>query len=70
MDKSAALKNLTTRKTQLVALQKEVSQLVRKARNAGATWEDIGNSLNITRQAAWDRYAGESPYKYPLGPDT
>jgi hypothetical protein len=34
-----------------------VVRLVAQARKAGATWEDIGTALRITRQGAHSRYA-------------
>jgi hypothetical protein len=33
---------------------------VRRARDLGATWARIGGSLGMTRQSAWERFAGES----------
>lgn len=30
---------------------------VGEARNRGATWEQVGESLNMTRQSAWERFA-------------
>lgn len=36
----------------LEAIEKEA---VRAARRMGATWEDIGASLGVTRQSAWQR---------------
>jgi hypothetical protein len=32
---------------------------VRAARAAGASWEHIGAALGMTRQSAWEHYAGE-----------
>jgi hypothetical protein len=32
--------------------------LVRRARNEGRTWADIGGVLNVTRQAAFQRFGG------------
>ncbi len=32
---------------------------VRRARSLGATWAQIGDSLGITRQSAWERFAPE-----------
>ena len=33
---------------------------VRHARGLGATWARIGESLGMTRQSAWERFAGEA----------
>src|SRR5947199_8218289 len=35
------------------------SQLVRDAMADGATWESIGDSVGVSRQAAWDRFHHE-----------
>ncbi|HSZ37458.1 MAG TPA: ClpX C4-type zinc finger protein [Acidimicrobiales bacterium] len=32
---------------------------VRRARQLGATWAQIGDALGITRQSAWERFAAE-----------
>ncbi len=32
---------------------------VRRARELGATWARIGESLGMTRQSAWGRFSGE-----------
>jgi hypothetical protein len=41
-------------------MRREVLDLVQAAvrfdRARGATWEEIGASLNVTRQAAWERF--------------
>jgi hypothetical protein len=30
---------------------------VRAARGAGSTWDEIGQALGVSRQAAWERFA-------------
>lgn len=32
------------------------TRLAQEAVAAGATWEDIGSSVGVTRQAAWERF--------------
>ncbi len=32
------------------------TRLAREAVATGATWEDIGSSVGVTRQAAWERF--------------
>jgi hypothetical protein len=32
---------------------------VRRARQLGATWAQVGDALGITRQSAWERFAAE-----------
>jgi hypothetical protein len=41
--------------------QVDVSLLrwVRRARQLGATWAQVGDALGITRQSAWERFAAE-----------
>lgn len=38
------------------ALEKRVAELVAAARLDDASWQEIGNALGISRQAAWERY--------------
>src|SRR5437763_10685139 len=35
------------------------TQLVREAMAEGATWESVGDSVGVSRQAAWDRFHHE-----------
>jgi hypothetical protein len=39
------------------AVDKLQRHLVGQARNAGRTWTEIGASLGIRRQAAWERFS-------------
>ena len=39
------------------ALDKLQRDLVRRARDAGRTWTEIGESLGVSRQAAWERFS-------------
>lgn len=32
---------------------------VAKARSLGATWQQVGTALTMTRQSAWERFSGE-----------
>lgn len=41
------------------ALEKALWQTVHKAREAGHSWADIGASLGITKQTAWERFTGD-----------
>ena len=42
---------------QLERMASEATALqVKRARQHGASWETIGDALNISRQAAWERY--------------
>jgi ClpX C4-type zinc finger len=36
-----------------------LAEWVHKARRQGVTWARIGESLGMTRQAAWERFSGE-----------
>ena len=39
------------------AVDKLQRHLARQARDAGRTWTEIGASLEISRQAAWERFS-------------
>lgn len=40
-------------------VESNLSRFVKRARELGATWAAIGTSLGMTRQSAWERFAGE-----------
>jgi hypothetical protein len=48
-----ALRELSRAGTELEALLREQ---VAEARSQGATWEEIGESLGMSRQSAWEYY--------------
>ncbi|MGH8994652.1 MAG: ClpX C4-type zinc finger protein [Acidimicrobiales bacterium] len=39
--------------------ERTLTEFVGKARELGATWARIGETLGMTRQSAWERFAGE-----------
>jgi hypothetical protein len=39
------------------ALEKAMWQTVRKAREAGHSWTEIGKPLGVTKQTAWQRFS-------------
>ena len=39
------------------AVGKLQRDLVRRARDGGRTWTEIGEALGVSRQAAWERYS-------------
>jgi hypothetical protein len=41
------------------ALDKLLREQVRRARDAGCSWTEIGNALGVTKQSAWERFSGE-----------
>jgi hypothetical protein len=41
------------------ALDKLMREQVRRARGAGCSWTEVGNAVGTTKQAAWERFAGE-----------
>ena len=41
------------------AIDKVLREQVRRARNAGCSWSDIGEALGTTKQAAWERFSNE-----------
>jgi uncharacterized NAD(P)/FAD-binding protein YdhS len=49
------------------ALEKVMSQTVRTAREAGHSWEEIGDALGVTKQTAWQRFSGEM--RHPITGD-
>jgi hypothetical protein len=38
-------------------IEAEIPRLVSEAREGGASWQDVSNQLNVTRQAAWQRFS-------------
>jgi len=36
----------------------QLDESVARAREAGASWSDIGEATNMTYQAAWERWSG------------
>jgi hypothetical protein len=40
-------------------VERNLTECVRKARELGATWARIGETLGMTRQSAWERFSGE-----------
>ena len=42
------------------ALDKLQQQLVAQARNAGRSWTQIGESLGVSKQSAWERFSAQS----------
>lgn len=40
-------------------VESNLSHFVKRARALGATWAVIGASLGMTRQSAWERFAGD-----------
>jgi hypothetical protein len=41
------------------ALDKLTRESVKRARDAGHSWTQIGHALGVSKQAAWERYSGE-----------
>jgi hypothetical protein len=52
-----ALRELSRAGTELEALLREQ---VAEARSQGATWEEIGESLGMSRQSAWEYYTRDA----------
>ena len=54
-----------------VALDKVQRQLVQQARTDGRSWTEIGASLGISKQSAWERFSTPPetlPPEHPQGP--
>lgn len=43
----------------MARIEERVGFFVAEARKKGHTWEEIGEALGVTRQAAWERYSTE-----------
>jgi uncharacterized NAD(P)/FAD-binding protein YdhS len=41
------------------ALDKVLDDQVRRAREAGCSWTEVGEALATTKQAAWERFSAE-----------
>ena len=37
-----------------------LAQYVRRAREMGASWAEIAQSMGITRRSAWERFSGKA----------
>lgn len=55
--KDKALKDMTDLADHILMLQNELIRFVGEARADGATWEEIGTGLQISKQAAQQKYA-------------
>lgn len=49
-----ALRELSRRESELGRLRRAAIEM---ARAAGATWEEVGAALGVSRQAAWEYYS-------------
>lgn len=58
------LEKVAARVGKLAAAQDALKQAVRHARSDGHTWQEIGEALGVSRQAAWERY-GYEPIEPP-----
>lgn len=65
MDKFARLAKLADAKALLDADERHVSEAAISARLGGATWDEIGFVLGLTKQGAFRRYSHMLPYAYP-----
>jgi len=50
------LDRMHTLAAQIEEATTELHRLAQLARQEGATWEDIGRELGVTKQAAWNRF--------------
>lgn len=41
------------------AMETTLREAVRLARQQGASWDEIGKALGVSRQAAWERFSGD-----------
>ena len=52
------------------AFAEDLPVFVKAARMSGATWEQIGNALGVTKQRAHQLYAHKMGYDFPADADT
>jgi hypothetical protein len=52
-----ALRNVADIQARTVSLEAELERWVYVARRNGASWDDVGMALGISKQAAWTRYS-------------
>jgi biotin operon repressor len=50
------LRNLTNVAISARTSREEIRSLVRELKHDGASWQDIGLALGVSRQAAWRKY--------------
>jgi ClpX C4-type zinc finger len=55
----AALANLPNVARAQAQVDESLRGWVRRARQLGATWAQVGEALGITRQSAWERFASD-----------
>lgn len=53
----ADLRPLMKNRKKMRELERMEGYLVLKARDEGATWREIGEALEISHQAAWERFS-------------
>ncbi len=53
---AAALVELSEVEVRMRTLEATRIRLIGAAQQLGASWEDIGSSLGVSRQAAWEKY--------------
>jgi hypothetical protein len=59
-DPLAALRELTRGEAELEAVRRAK---VEAARDAGASWEQVGEALGVSRQSAWEYYSSTTRSK-------
>jgi hypothetical protein len=57
----ATLAGLSIGRDRLRAAEIDLERLVHRARAAGASWEQVANGLEVTKQAAFQKYSKPRP---------
>jgi hypothetical protein len=57
LNRQNALAGLRDALGEVNAAEQKVVRIMAAARELGATWQQIGDVLGISRQAAWERFA-------------
>lgn len=70
MEQTTPLGRLAEILQEITRASEQVPDLVKRARMNGATWEQIGQSLGVSRQAAWAAYHHKMGYEFPAGPES
>jgi len=57
--RTAALMELSVSAAVAAEAERALRNSVRSAREAGATWEQVGTVLGVKKQTAWEKYSGD-----------
>jgi hypothetical protein len=61
MQQTTVLNRLREAQEQVQRNEEKIRRLVAAAREHGISWQAIGSVLDVTKQAAWERYGRNDP---------